>query len=227
MNDFSILGMIKQGWPVLSVLLLMSIFSMATFIDRWRALRRTRCDAVAFVRYVIRVLEERGIDAALAYCEKHRKPVAGAALAVLESRGDRSAREAALEHAVEVEVHNLEAGVAALGTIASLAPFVGLLGTVIGIIKAFGNIAVNSGGGAEVVSAGIAEALVTTACGLLVAIPSVAAYNYCAHKIKALARETELAVYELVAWLADRPEAPAAPPPPAWDPARRPPPARP
>jgi biopolymer transport protein ExbB/TolQ len=221
MNDFSVLSMLKQGWPVLSVLLLMSIFSMATFIDRWRALRRTRCDAVAFVRYVIRVIEERGLDAALAYCDKHRQPVSAAALAVLASRGDRAAREAALEHAVEVEVHGLEGGVTALGTIASLAPFVGLFGTVIGIIKAFGSMAINAGGGAEVVSAGIAEALVTTACGLLVAIPSVAAYNYCVHKIKSLARETDLAVYELVAWLAERPAAPPAPPPPAWDASRR------
>ena len=104
-----------------------------------------------------------------------------------------------------------QGGVAALGTIASVAPFVGLLGTVIGIIKAFGSIAVSNGGGAEVVSKGIAEALVTTACGLLVAIPSVAAYNYCAHKIKNMAKETDLAAYELVAWLSETKE------PPMWN----------
>jgi len=213
MNDFSLAGMIKQGWPVLSILLIMSIFSMATFVDRWRSLRRTRCDARQFVRYLIRVINERGLDAAVEYCEKHQKPVAAAALAVLEQNGDAAARERALEHAIEAEVHQLEAGVAALGTIASIAPFVGLLGTVIGIIKAFGNIAVSSGGGAEVVSAGIAEALVTTACGLLVAIPSVVAYNYCVHKIKFLARETELAVYDLVAWFANRQ---AQNEPPVW-----------
>lgn len=217
MNDFSLASMIKQGWPVLSILLGMSVFSMATFIDRWRSLRRTRCDARQFVRYVIRVVEERGRDAALDYCEKHHKPVAVAALAVLEQNGDRAARERALDHAVEQDVHQLSNGVAALGTIASIAPFVGLFGTVLGIIKAFGNIAVSSGGGAEVVSAGIAEALVTTACGLLVAIPSVVAYNYCVHKIKYLAQETELAVYELVAWLSDRQE------PPVWNGIRQPP----
>ena len=210
-NDFSLASMMKQGWPVLSILLILSVFSMATFIDRVRALRRARCDAGPFVRYVIRVIEERGLDAAIAYCDKHPMPIANAVLAVLEQNGDREARERALEHAVQSDLHHLEAGVTSLGTIASIAPFIGLLGTVIGIIKAFGSIAVSSGGGTEAVSAGIAEALVTTACGLLVAIPSVAAYNYCVHKIKSLAQETDLAVFELVTWLTERKE------PPVWN----------
>ena len=217
MNDFSLFSMLKQGWPILCILLVMSIFSMATFIDRLRALRRTRCNAGQFVRYVIRVIEERGLDPAINYCARHQVPVARAVLAVLEQNGDRDARERALEHSIEQDVHQLEGGVAALGTIASVAPFVGLLGTVIGIIKAFGSIAVSAGGGTEVVSAGIAEALVTTACGLLVAIPSVAAYNYCVHKIKSLAKDTDLAVYELVAWLSERKE------PPMWTGSRTPP----
>jgi len=204
MHDFALLTMFKQGWPVLCVLLTMSILSTAMFIDRWRALWRIRCDAIHFVRYVIRVIDERDRDAARAYCGKYRLPVAHAALAVLEARATREARDAAMTHAIEAEVHRLEPGVSTMGTIASLAPFVGLFGTVVGIIKAFNSIAANSGGGTEVVSAGIAEALVTTACGLLVAIPSVAAYNYCVHKIRNLARETELAVYELVVWLSDR-----------------------
>jgi biopolymer transport protein ExbB/TolQ len=214
MNDFSLVSMIKQGWPVLSLLVVLSIFSMATFIDRWRTLRRARCDARQFARYVIRVVEERGAAAAIEYCGRHQKPIAAACLAVLEQSGDYAARERAMEHAIAAETHQLEAGVAALGTIASIAPFVGLLGTVIGIIKAFGSIAVSAGGGAEVVSAGIAEALVTTACGLLVAIPSVAAYNYCVHKVRALARETELAVYDLAAWLG---ESQPGGEPPVWN----------
>ena len=208
MNDFSLASMLKQGWPILSILMIMSVFSMATFIDRLRALRRTRCNARQFVRYVIRVIEERGLDPAITYCSKHQVPVAKAVLAVLEQNGDRESRERALEHTIEADMHQLEGGVAALGTIASIAPFVGLLGTVIGIIKAFGSIAVSAG--TEGISQGIAEALVTTACGLLVAIPSVAAYNYCAHKIKNIAKETDLAVYELVAWLSESKQ------PPMW-----------
>ena len=217
MSDFSLASMIAQGWPILSILLVMSVFSMATFIDRLRALRRTRCNAGQFVRYVIRVIEERGLEPAINYCAKHQVPVAKAVLAVLQQNGSRDSRERALEHAIETDVHQLEAGVAALGTIASVAPFIGLLGTVIGIIKAFGSMAITGGGGTEVVSKGIAEALVTTACGLLVAIPSVAAYNYCVQKIKNLAKDTDLAAYELVAWLSDHAE------PPVWTGVRTPP----
>jgi len=210
MNDFSVVSMVKQGWPVLSILLTMSVISTAVFIDRWRLLRRTRCDAPQFVRQVIRILRERGMDIALAYCEKHRKPIAAAVSAVLEQNNDRAVRERALEHAIQTEAHQLGRGVSLLGTIASTAPFVGLFGTVVGIIKAFSNIAASAGGGAEVVSAGIAEALVTTACGLLVAIPSVAYYNYCANTIKFVAQETDLAVYELIDWLSANRLEPAA-----------------
>jgi biopolymer transport protein ExbB/TolQ len=217
MNEFSLASMLKQGWPVLTILLVMSVFSAATFIDRLRALRRARCNAGQFVRYVIRVIEERGLDPAINYCAKHPVPIARAVLAVLEQNGDRESRERALEHSVEQDLLQLQAGVSALGTIASVAPFVGLLGTVIGIIKAFGSIAVSAGGGAEVVSAGIAEALVTTACGLLVAIPSVVFYNYCVHKVRNVAKETDLAVYELIAWLSARKE------PPVWTGSRTPP----
>jgi biopolymer transport protein ExbB/TolQ len=208
MNDFSIASMIKQGWPVLSVLLAMSILSTAVFIDRWRLLRRMRCDAVLFMRQVIRICKERGADAALAYSGKYRKTAAAAAVAILEQSGEREACERALSHAIQRQMHQLGRGVAILGSIASTAPFVGLLGTVIGIIKAFAHIAASSGGGTEVVSAGIAEALVTTACGLLVAIPSVIYYNYCTQSIRSLAQDTELAAFDLIAWVCDRQEPP-------------------
>jgi biopolymer transport protein ExbB/TolQ len=203
MHDFSLFAMFKQGWPVLCILLTMSVFSLAIFIDRLCAFRRIRCDILPFIRHVIRIAGERDRDTARTYCNKYRYPVALAAQAVFDAHGNREAREDAMSHAIESEVHRLEVGIAAIGTIASLAPFVGLFGTVVGIIKAFNSIAANSGGGTDVVAAGIAEALVTTACGLLVAIPAVAFYNYCANRIKRVACETELAVYELVVWLSE------------------------
>ena len=100
MNDFSLASMLKQGWPILSILMVMSVFSMATFIDRLRALRRTRCNARQFVRYVIRVIEERGLDAAVTYCAKHQVPAARASLAVLEEiRGQDLAANARRQEA--------------------------------------------------------------------------------------------------------------------------------
>ena len=84
----------------------------------------------------------------------------------------------ALERQAAREVQNLKRGLNLLATVGSTAPFVGLLGTVIGIINAFQQMAASGSGGLATVSSGISEALVTTALGLLVAIPAVMAYNY-------------------------------------------------
>ena len=84
----------------------------------------------------------------------------------------------ALERQAQREQQNLKRGLNLLATVGSTAPFVGLLGTVVGIINAFQQIAATGSGGLGTVSAGISEALVTTAFGLLVAIPAVMAYNY-------------------------------------------------
>jgi biopolymer transport protein ExbB/biopolymer transport protein TolQ len=84
----------------------------------------------------------------------------------------------ALERQAQREQQNLKRGLNLLATVGSTAPFVGLLGTVVGIINAFQSMAATGSGGLGTVSAGIAEALVTTAFGLLVAIPAVMAYNY-------------------------------------------------
>ena len=108
-----------------------------------------------------------------------------------------------MRHAIQKQVHYLQARVPVLGTIGSMAPFVGLFGTVIGVIKAFRDIAVSSGGGPEVVSAGIAEALVSTAIGLLVAIPAVVGFNYCVHRVQKMADEMDLAVFEVIEKLSD------------------------
>jgi biopolymer transport protein ExbB/biopolymer transport protein TolQ len=83
----------------------------------------------------------------------------------------------ALERQAEREVHSMKRGQSALATISSTAPFVGLLGTVVGIVNSFQSMAAAGSGGLGTVSAGIAEALVTTALGLLVAIPAVVAFN--------------------------------------------------
>ena len=197
-NNLTMGDMLLQGWPVLSVLLVMSIFSITIIVDRVRAIRRARLNARAFIAKLIRVVNEEGVAKALDFCRKYDKPVSIVAVEILTQPGKRAARERALQHAVQEQVRELERMVPVLGTVASTAPFVGLFGTVIGIIKAFASIAANSGGGPEVVAAGIAEALITTACGLVVAIPALAGYNYCVHQADVLMGDVELAVYDLV-----------------------------
>ena len=190
--------MIVQGWPVLSLLLVMSIISITTILDRFLTLRAAKGDARLFIRHVIRTMDERGKDQALASCERYTQPVAVVAREILAQTGGREARERALQHSLQGQIRELEHYVPVLGTMAATAPFVGLLGTVMGIIKAFGDIAANSGGGPEVVASGIAEALITTACGLVVAIPALMAYNYFVHQVQRLTDEIDLAAYDLI-----------------------------
>jgi biopolymer transport protein ExbB/TolQ len=191
--------MFLQGWPVLSVLLLASILSVTVMWDRWALYRRARLDARKFVHSILQVIERQGVAAAIAHCERFPQPAARVVQAILLQNGDRAAKERTAEQALQAQIHDLEAYVPVLGTIGSIAPFIGLLGTVIGIIRAFIDMAIHSGGGVEVVASGIAEALITTAFGLFVAIPAVIGYNYCVNRIRRLAGEIDLAVEPVIA----------------------------
>ena len=198
MTGFTLRDMIINGWPVLTVLLIMSILSVTVIWDRINVFRRARIDARAFVANVIRVIDEHGARRALEYCNKFSKPVASVTAEVLMAPGGREGRERACAHGLQVQMHEMRTFLPILGTIAGTAPFVGLFGTVVGIIRAFQDIARNVGGGPEVVSAGIAEALITTAFGLFVAIPAVMAYNYFVHTAQKAVEEIDLAVYDVV-----------------------------
>lgn len=198
MGGFMFREMILNGWPVLSVLLIMSVISLTVILDRVTTLRQARLNARSFMANVIKIVREQGMARAADYCQRVPKPVAAVAARILLQNGGREARERAGRYALQAQINRLESFVSILGTIGSTAPFVGLFGTVMGIIKAFQDIAMSAGAGPEVVSAGIAEALIATAFGLLVAIPAVMFYNYCVRKIETLAQDIDLAAYELI-----------------------------
>jgi len=198
MNDVSLIDMMVRGWPVLSILLIMSIFSVTIIVDRVRLIHRFKVNERSFMARLLRILAEQGQVAALEFCRKYDFPIALVSAEILAQQGGREAKERAMQHGIQAQIRKLEAMVPVLGTVAGTAPFVGLFGTVIGIIKAFASIAANSGGGPEVVSAGIAEALITTACGLVVAIPALIGYNYCIHMTEVLMTDVELLVFDLI-----------------------------
>lgn len=199
MEGFTLRDMIINGWPVLSVLAVMSIVSCTIILDRYFAFARAKTDADGFVATVVKLIAEEGNVRAIEHCRDFRnKPVADVVIKIIEQSGDRDAKERAAQNALQRRIRDLEWSLPALGTIAGTAPFVGLLGTVIGIIRAFKDIAASSGGGPEVVSAGIAEALITTAFGLFVAIPAVVGYNHFIHRLKNIAEEIDLAVYLVI-----------------------------
>ncbi len=175
---------------VVYVLGLMSIASIMVMAERFVSFVRSGRDSRRFAATLGRALEQSGLDdAAKAQVES---PGTAGHLGRVLSAGfraytmTRTAGSAdltiesvarALERQAQREQQNLKRGLNLLATVGSTAPFVGLLGTVVGIINAFQQIAATGSGGLGTVSAGISEALVTTAFGLLVAIPAVMAYN--------------------------------------------------
>lgn len=176
---------------VVYVLGAMSLASTWVMAERAVVFVRSRRDALRFLAGLERTLAERGLDAAaLAAAEGearagHVGRVLAAGLGAYRATGrglhspgltlESVAR--ALERQAQREQQTLRAGLGVLATVGSTAPFVGLLGTVVGIVSAFQAMAQAGSGGLGTVSAGIAEALVTTAFGLLVAIPAVMAHN--------------------------------------------------
>ena len=170
--------MLRAGsrW-VLWLLLTLSLFAVAVMVERiWfffqeKQSKKTLDDAMA-------ALPKSGAAAALKILGEAKSMQAAVVRAGLATAQDGAASvEEHIAAVVESERLRYERGLAFLGTLGSNAPFVGLFGTVLGIIRAFHDLAANSAQGAQAVMAGIAEALVATAVGLLVAIPAVAAYN--------------------------------------------------
>jgi len=196
---FKMREMIANGWPILSVLLVMSILSIGIIVERIIIVKKTEEDASSLLPEVLRMVEAgKGATEIIAECEKVPHPVAMIVSRVVKDAGDKELMDRVAQRTIQTKIRELETRVPSLGTIASTAPFVGLLGTVIGIIKAFGSIAANSSGGPGVVASGIAEALITTAFGLFVAIPAVMGYNHLVHRVERLAMDIDVSVAELI-----------------------------
>lgn len=201
------LAAIKQmwanAWPVISLLLTCSILSGAMILERWMSLKRADFNRDALLARIRKLLAERKREQAVAHCESINRPV-GRILAVLlePSPIDKAAGHEHMERLagrmIRAEAQGMSQYLTALGTIGSVSPFVGLFGTVVGIIHAFKAIADNAGGGPAVVANGIAEALITTALGLFVAIPAVVAYNGFSRRIERIQEDMELCAEEVI-----------------------------
>jgi biopolymer transport protein ExbB/TolQ len=174
--------------------------------DRWWNLRQSYKASVGLLKRVVPLVEQDRLPEALALCERgggHLAAVLGAGLRELldprlgGSAAALTAREA-MQRATAAEIERLERRLPSLATLGNISPFVGLFGTVIGVMRAFEAISRTGSGGLATVSAGIAEALVATAAGLFVAIPAVSGYNHFVSKVKAAATEMDAAASELL-----------------------------
>ena len=212
--------MIKHmGWPARAIgiiLLVMSAWSVGVMMDRWLAFRMTRRQSREFAPLVAGTLREGRLDEAIRVGERNKRShlakVVTAGLQEFRAHeqseeipGEKiEASRRALDRAAAIVHTELERGLSGLATIGSTAPFVGLLGTVIGIIDAFQEINKTHTTGVTAVAGGISEALVTTALGLTVAIPAVMTFNYFTSKIKAFDVEMENSSSELVDYFLKR-----------------------
>lgn len=206
-----------MGWfarGIVFVLIFMSIISLTIAAAKWLRFRRMAKVTRVFAPQFSAALEAENIPEALELTERHNKShvarVLGESLReVAPLLSDARVAGAAIqsaERSVEREqillANELKSGLGVLATTGATAPFVGLLGTTMGIVNAFTGMA--TGGGLEAISAGIAEALITTAIGLLVAIPAVWLYNYFTARLDTLFSELAYAGRELVDWMMTR-----------------------
>lgn len=183
MINFSLFELLQRGGVTVVLLGLFSIISVALIIERARAYYRFNKETREFSVILSKALRESGLDAAAAVCAASRSSLAAVFLAGYERRAmGRAEVMRSMELAGRGELARLDSFVGVIGTIGSTAPFIGLFGTVLGIIRAFSDLAASQGASPAAVADGIAEALVATAAGLFVAVPAVMAYNFFVRK---------------------------------------------
>jgi len=207
---WSQMGFVAKG--IGYILFIMSFWSVGVAVERIFTYKKAKDQSKLFAPQVAKHLKEGRVKDAIAignkkeYKYSHLAKVVGAGLSEYQFQQDGGlGREdmldtvrRAIQRSSALTSSDMKKGVASLATIGSTAPFVGLLGTVVGIINAFVGIAATGSGGIGAVSAGIAEALVETALGLVVAIPAVWFYNYLTGQIEYFQVEMDNSSSELI-----------------------------
>ncbi len=192
------------GGPVLLFMLALSVYCMALIWERWKFIKRSTGGAQEFLAKVRAAADAGKLPDAAALAKSHRGLAAGVVMATLSGPTNRDERRRAAERAAQRAVTELERGISTLGTIASVSPFIGLFGTVLGVMRAFKDLASAAGAGPGIVAVGISEALICTAAGLLVAIPAVAAFNHFNQNISRFESELRWMIDEVLDGLAER-----------------------
>ena len=207
------MGLIAKS--VVIILFIMSAWSLGVMIDRVLMYSAARKQSRVFVQQVAGALREGKLDEAISIAERNKKShiakVVATGLSEFQSASAQvteaeivEAAKRGLDRSIAIVHADMKRGLSGLATVGSTAPFVGLFGTVIGIINAFKGIEAEKATGLSAVAGGISEALVATALGLLVAIPAVWAFNYFINKVEAFDVEMENSSMELVNYFITR-----------------------
>ena len=221
--QFGMIEMIQAMGPAAIatnvILLIMSMYSIGLMIERAWAFHQAKTQSRVYAPQVAKMLKDGKIGDAIKLSGKKDTRYSHLAKVLLaglqeyqfqqESGGTNreemmEAAHRAIERATAVNLADLKRGLSGLATIGATAPFVGLFGTVVGIINAFQGIAMAGSGGIGAVSAGISEALVATAFGLFVAVPAVWAFNYFITRVEGFTVEMDNSASELIDYMAKK-----------------------
>ena len=206
----------SMGWfakGIVFTLLGMSAFSFTVLFSKWWGMRKAQVETRKFAPEFSQFLEEDNLGEAIKLAEGYKKShvarVLGGALSEIRpliqdgsvTVADINSAERAVEREMLMTIVDLKRGLGVLATVGATAPFVGLLGTTMGIVNSFTGMATSGAGGISAIAAGVAEALITTAIGIGVAIPAVWAFNYFQTKIDNLTAEMTYTSKEMIDYL--------------------------
>jgi len=193
------LDVFGKGGFLMYPIFICSLVAVTIFFERMFYLKSIKTKSKKFVLRVNDLVKKGSIELAISACRKSPTPISKIMLAGLMKFGQgRDEMKEAIEDNANQEIPILERNLPTLSTIGNICPLLGLLGTVFGMVKAFNVIAVMGVGKPEALAGGISEALLTTAFGLSVAIPTIVIYNYLSHRVDKLIREMEVNCVELI-----------------------------
>ncbi len=201
MITVDLMEVIRRSFTMV-ILVFCSVLALSFAVERWWFFRRIKLDVENFMTIVKKYIEERKFNEALDRCKSTQSPLARLVEVGIMNHQKTKSQLIELMNATRLEERlKMERFTIVLGTLGTICPFIGLFGTVIGIIKAFHDLAVSGSGGPSVVAAGISEALLTTATGLAIAIPSVVIFNYFMRKVRNLSIVLEANQIRIVNYL--------------------------
>jgi biopolymer transport protein ExbB/TolQ len=194
------LEIFKIGGFTMYILVLCSFLSITILLERILYYRKlSKADRVAFMATIARTVKSGNTQKAIDICKDTLAPFSAVVCSGLERYRQRDKEISnAMEREITIETAKLERFTGIVGTIGNTAVYIGLFGTVLGIIRAFHDIAAAGAGGMSIVIGGVAEALICTATGLFVAIPAVIAFNYFAKRVESFVMDMELSASELI-----------------------------
>ncbi len=208
-----VLNTLSKGGPVMVPLAACSMLAATVMIERFLVLRRADQNGAQLIAFIRRALERGDGADSLAECERVGGPVANVLAAGLRAHVLGESVSRAMEEQVLADQPKLNRRMVVMDTVITLAPLLGLLGTVLGMIDSFKIISVSGTSHPAGITGGVAEALIATATGLAIAIVCLVGYNWCRDRIRKITEEIELRATQLenaLATAVEREEVPVA-----------------